>query len=74
MFDTCPAKNLHPVEQVLRVLLGVVLLSLTLVGPKTDWGLLGLVPLMTGVSGRCPLYFLLDVNTRGWGKRRPSGG
>lgn len=57
-------KNEATIDRVLRVLLGVVVLSLTVVGPQTMWGLLGLVPLATGLLGSCPVYTLLGVSTR----------
>jgi hypothetical protein len=46
-----------------RVVLGVGALSLTVVGPQTMWGLLGLVPLATALLGSCPLYTLLGIST-----------
>lgn len=55
--------NEHPLERVLRVLLGLGLLALAFVGPKTHWGYLGLVPLATGLLGSCPLYTLFGLNT-----------
>jgi hypothetical protein len=55
--------NEHPVERVLRVVLGLGILSLTFLGPKTPWGLLGLIPLATGFLGSCPLYTMLGFNT-----------
>jgi hypothetical protein len=55
--------NEHPVERVLRVVIGLVLLSLVFVGPKTYFGLLGLVPLATGLLGSCPLYTLFGFST-----------
>lgn len=55
--------NEHSIDRALRVLLGVVLLSLTVLGPKTMWGLVGAVPLLTGLVGFCPLYRLLGINT-----------
>jgi hypothetical protein len=55
--------NEHPVERGLRVALGVALLAMAFVGPKTPWGFLGIVPILTGLSGRCPLYTLLGINT-----------
>ena len=57
------ARNEHPVERVLRVALGIGLLALVVVGPKTLWGLVGLVPLATGLLGSCPIYSLLGINT-----------
>lgn len=55
--------NEHPLERVIRVGLGVGVLSLTLIGPRTPWGFLGLVPLATGLLGSCPLYTLLGLST-----------
>ncbi len=55
--------NEHKVERAIRVVLGVALLSLTFVGPKTMWGLIGLVPLVTGLLGSCPIYTLTGVST-----------
>ena len=50
-------------DRVLRVVLGLALLSLTVVGPQTWLGLLGLVPLATGVVGFCPIYKVLGLGT-----------
>jgi len=55
--------NEHKIERALRVVLGLVLLSLVFVGPKTAWGWIGLVPLVTGFVGSCPLYTLLGWST-----------
>jgi len=55
--------NEHPVERVLRVILGLGVLSLAFVGPKTSWGYLGIVPLATGLLGSCPLYTLFGWST-----------
>ncbi len=63
MFEKMFPRNVHPAERVLRVLVGLVLLSLVFVGPKTLWGLLGLLPLATGLLGSCGLYTLLGINT-----------
>lgn len=57
--------NEHKFERIARVAVGVGVLSLTVVGPKTMWGLLGLVPIATGLSGSCLLYTLLGISTRG---------
>ena len=48
----------------------LVLLSLVVVGPKTLWGLIGLVPLLTGLAGSCPLYSLFGLNTCNIGTSR----
>ena len=55
--------NEGKVDRVARVVLGVALLALVFVGPKTWIGWLGLVPLVTGLVGFCPLYRLLGLRT-----------
>jgi hypothetical protein len=55
--------NTNPLDRGIRIVLGLVLLSLYAFGPKTAWGLLGLVPLITGVIGFCPLYRVLGLST-----------
>ncbi len=55
-------KNEHQIERLLRIVLGVGLLALTVVGPKTLWGLVGVVPLATGLLGSCPLYTLFGFS------------
>ena len=44
-------QNVGTVERVIRIIIGVVLLALTVLGPKTWWGLVGLVPLGTALWG-----------------------
>jgi hypothetical protein len=53
------------VDRLLRVIAGLLLLSLAFFGPKTPLGYIGLVPLLTGIVGYCPLYSLLKINTCG---------
>ena len=53
----------HPAERVLRILVGAFLLSLVFTGPRTAWGWIGIVPILTGATGLCPLYSLLGIST-----------
>lgn len=55
--------NEAAIDRVLRVLVGVVLLALVFAGPKTAWGWVGMVPLVTGIVGFCPLYRLVGIDT-----------
>jgi hypothetical protein len=55
--------NVGTVDRVLRVVVGLGLLSLVFVGPQTPWGWLGLVPLVTALVGYCPAYSLLGMRT-----------
>jgi len=56
-------RNEGTLDRGLRVILGLGLISLVFAGPQTVWGWAGLVPLLTGAVGYCPLYTLLGVNT-----------
>lgn len=56
-------RNEGTLDRALRVVVGLVLLSLVFIGPKTAWGLIGVVPLLTGALGYCPLYQVLGLNT-----------
>lgn len=55
--------NEGSLDRAVRVVLGLALLSLTLVGPRTLLGLIGLVPLLTGLVGFCPVYRLFGIRT-----------
>lgn len=57
-------QNEGNVDRVVRVLVGSVLLSLVFFGPHTWLGLLGIVPLLTGLVGFCPLYRVFGMSTR----------
>jgi hypothetical protein len=56
-------RNVGSIDRSLRVIAGLALLSLTVAGPQSLWGLLGLVPLATGLLGSCPAYSLLGTST-----------
>jgi len=55
--------NEGTVDRILRVILGLALISIVFVGPHTPWGWVGLIPLITGLAGMCPLYAILGLNT-----------
>ena len=63
------ATNEHPVERVIRIVLGIGILSLAFVGPRTPLGYIGAIPLLTGIIGSCPLYTLFGINTGPIAKR-----
>jgi hypothetical protein len=50
-------------DRAIRVALGIVLLSLIVAGPGTLWGLVGLLPLATGLIGFCPFYRILGFSS-----------
>lgn len=63
MIEKLLPRNEHTVDRAIRVVLGLGLLALAITGRLTPWGWLGVVPLLTGLIGSCPLYTLLGVGT-----------
>ena len=55
--------NLGDVDRSIRIVVGLALLLLCFFGPETHWGLLGLLPLATGLTGESPLYRALGIST-----------
>lgn len=57
--------NVGGVDKILRIVVGLGLLSLILIldGNARWWGLIGLVPLLTGLVNFCPLYAFLGFNS-----------
>ena len=56
-------KNVGNADRAFRTILGIGLISLAFVGPKTVWGWVGIIPLLTAFVGSCPLYSLLGIST-----------
>lgn len=56
-------RNIGKVDRILRVVIGVALISLVFWGPQTNWGWVGLIPLVTGFISFCPLYRVMGVST-----------
>ncbi len=57
-------RNIGKTERIVRVVVGLGILSLAFVGPASAWGYLGLAPVVTGLVGWCPPYTLLGIDTR----------
>lgn len=57
--------NVGNLDRFARIVVGLVLLSLLLwLDSSWRWlGLIGIMPLITGLAGRCPGYGLLGMNT-----------
>lgn len=55
--------NEHHIERAIRVVLGLFLLAIVFVGPKTPFGWIGVLPLVTGLIGSCPAYTLFGFST-----------
>ncbi|HEY2406605.1 MAG TPA: DUF2892 domain-containing protein [Polyangiaceae bacterium] len=56
-------RNEGTIDRLVRVWFGMGLLMLVFVGPKSPLALIGLVPLITGIWGFCPLYRARGIDT-----------
>lgn len=54
--------NVGGVDRIIRIVVGLVLIALALMGAIGVWGWIGVVPLATGLFKFCPAYILLGVN------------
>lgn len=57
-------RNVGLTDRVVRIVLGAMLIAMVFVGPKIIWGWIGILPLVTGIVGMCPLYSMLKMDTR----------
>lgn len=57
------SRNEGTLDRALRVIAGLVLIGLAATGTVGAWGYIGIVPLLTGAIGLCPLYSVLGINT-----------
>lgn len=57
------SRNEGTLDRALRIVVGLVLIALTLNGMIGVWGWIGVVPVLTGAIGWCPLYTVLGIKT-----------
>jgi hypothetical protein len=56
-------RNIGTIDRLVRVAVGLAILSLYFLGPQSNWALLGLIPLVTAFVGWCPPYSMLGIST-----------
>jgi hypothetical protein len=58
-------QNVGNTERIIRVVAGLIVLSMLFFveGNLRYLGFIGLIPLITGILGYCPLYTIFKVNT-----------
>lgn len=54
--------NVGGADKVIRIVAGLAILGLGLAF-KSYWGLVGLLPLITGLVGFCPAYVIFGIST-----------
>ncbi len=56
-------KNVGNIDRVLRIVVGLAVISLVFWGPGTVWGWIGVIPIASALIGWCPLYTILGIRT-----------
>ncbi len=56
-------QNVGSIDQILRIVVGLALIALTVMGIIPVWGYIGVVPLATGLFRWCPAYTLFGIRT-----------
>jgi hypothetical protein len=56
--------NVGRADRMLRAVLGIIALALVYTGPRSPWGFVGILLLVTAAIGFCPLYSLFGLSTR----------
>jgi hypothetical protein len=54
--------NVGPIDRLLRIILGLIIAILGVIFDSW-WGLIGIIPLATGLFKICPLYMILGLST-----------
>jgi hypothetical protein len=55
--------NVGGIDKILRIIAGLVLIGLAIMGIGAPWTWIGVVPLATGLMGWCPAYTLFGLNS-----------
>ncbi|MGL1832499.1 YgaP family membrane protein [Rhodocyclaceae bacterium SMB388] len=55
--------NVGSIDKIIRIVAGIVLIALGIMGIGAPWTFIGIVPLATGLLGWCPAYTLIGANT-----------
>lgn len=56
--------NVGKIDRIIRVVVGVILVGNVFTGLQSPIGWIGLVLIVTGIFGTCPVYSLLKLNTK----------
>lgn len=57
--------NMGTIDRGVRIIVGLILMGLAMTSAVGWWGWLGIIPVITGAIGNCPLYSVIGLNTCG---------
>ena len=56
-------RNAGTFDRTARIVAGVVLIGLAITNVIGMWGYIGVIPLLTGAIGNCPIYSIFGIDT-----------
>ena len=62
-------QNTGKLDRIIRVIVGALLVGNVFIGLQTVVGWIGLILIVTGLFGTCPVYSLLGINTKTLGEK-----
>lgn len=61
--------NVGKTDRIIRVILGALLVGNVFFALQHPIGWIGVILILTGLAGICPLYSMLGINTKSAGER-----
>ena len=61
--------NTGKLDRIIRVIVGALLVGNVFTGLQTPVGWIGLILIVTGLFGTCPVYSLIGINTKSLGEK-----
>jgi len=61
--------NVGKIDRIIRIVLGILLVGNVFFALQNPIGWIGVILIITGIAGICPIYSLLDLNTKSLGEK-----
>ena len=56
--------NVGKIDRIIRVVVGIILVGNVFYALQHPIGWLGVILILTGIVGKCPLYSIIGINTK----------
>jgi amino acid transporter len=56
--------NIGKIDRIIRIVVGIILVGNVFYALQNPIGWLGVILIVTGIAGICPLYSILGINTK----------
>ena len=63
------SSNTGKIDRAIRIIVGVLLIGNVFTGLQTPVGWIGIILVVTGIFGTCPIYSLLGISTKSLGEK-----